>query len=122
MIKKGWKLNTEVCIDLKTLLSSDSRLKAGKSYTGVLRRDELCEEFRYEEHFTFTETLPWTAKRNPRVYVGKYITITRRDDGTLRPNFRPLPAGRGFNIEKYACGVANELLWALGGLVERSEE
>ena len=41
----GWHRNTELCVDLKTLLRSDSRLEAGKSYTGVLRRDVECEEF-----------------------------------------------------------------------------
>ena len=46
MIKKGWNLNTEVCVDLKTQLRSDSRMKAGKGFTvekyalGVY--NELC--------------------------------------------------------------------------------
>ena len=38
-------------------------------------------------------------------------------DGTYRPNFRPMPIGKDFNVERYAAGVANELLWALEGLV-----
>ena len=29
-------------------------------------------------------------KRNPRVFNGEYITVTRRDDGSLRPNFKPI--------------------------------
>ena len=113
-----WNPNTHLGVDLKTLLRSDSKMKAGKDYQGILRRDEICEEFRYDEHFTFVETLPPAPdKRNPQVFRGKYITVTRRDDGTYRPNFRPVKMGAGFNVERYAAGVANELLWALESLV-----
>ena len=116
---KVWNNNTHLGVDLKTQLRSDRRMKSGKSYQGVLRRDLICEEFLYDEHFIFTETLPPTpAKRNPQVFRGEYITITRRADGTYRPNFRPIEVGQGFRVEKYATGVANELLWALEGLVE----
>ena len=62
-------------------------MKTGKDYQGVLRRDVECEEFLYDEHFTFVETLPWSMKRNPRVYNGRYISVTRQDNGNLRPNF-----------------------------------
>ena len=116
----GWNLNTEVCVDLKTMLRDDLRMKAGKGYLGVLRRDVEIDDFLYDEHFTFREErlTPAICKRNPRVYVGKYITVTRKDDGTYRPNFRPIHTDPGFNVEHYASSVANELLWALGGLVE----
>ena len=113
-----WNPNTHLSVDLKTLLRSDSKMKAGKDYQGILRRDEICEEFRYDEHFTFVETVPKTVeKRNPQVYVGEFITITRRDNGTYRPNFRPMKMDADFSVEKYATGVANELLWALESLV-----
>jgi len=118
--EKVWNRNTHICVDLKTILRNDACMKAGKGYLGVLRRDEICEEFRCEEHFTFREeTLaPAFCKRNPRVFEGKYITITRRDDGSYRPNFRPIPRGEGFSLERYALGVYNEICMALGGLVE----
>ena len=113
-----WNPNTHLSVDLKTLLRSDSKMKAGKDYQGILRRDEICEEFRYDEHFTFVETVPKTVeKRNPQVYVGEFITITRRDNGTYRPNFRPMKMDADFSVEMYATGVANELLWALESLV-----
>ena len=118
MKKKIFNNNTELCVDLKTMLLGDRRMKAGKDYLGVLRRDVEIDDFRYDEHFTFTEALPWTSKRNPHIFVGKYITVTRRDDGTLRLNFRPIPKGEGFRIAEYAVGVANEVLWALEGRVE----
>ena len=115
---QGWHRNTELSVDLKTILRSDSKMKAGKNYQGILRRDEICEEFHYDEHFTFTETVPWFSKRNPRVFVGKYITITRKDDGTLRLNFRPLKTDGHFSVERYALAVYNEICMALYGLVE----
>ena len=120
--EQGWHPNTHLCVDLKTLLRSDCVAKAGKSYPGVLRRDVECEEFNYDDHFSFVETLPPTAgKRNPHVYEGDFITVTRRDDGSYRPNFKPMKVGADFTVAKYAAGVANELLWALEGLIKKSE-
>ena len=117
----GWHPNTHLGVDVKTLLRSDSKMKTGKNYQGILRRDEICEEFRYDEHFTFVETVPQTAgKRNPHVFDGKYITVTRRDDGSLRLNFKELPKGANFNLERFALGVYNELCLALGGLIEEA--
>ena len=115
---QGWHRNTALCVNLKTVLRSDRVMKSGKEYPGVLRRDVDCEEFRYDEHYTFVETLAWNTKRNPHVFRGKYISITRRDDGSLRLNFRPVKMDGDFSIERYAVGVSNELLWALEGLVE----
>ena len=117
--RKGCYKNTALGCDLKMILRSDRFMKTGKDYQGVLRRDVECEEFRYDEHFTFVETLPWTKKRNPKVFSGKYITITRKDDGSLRLNFKPIKNWTDFNAEEYAVGVANELLWALEGLIEK---
>lgn len=119
---QGWQRCTELCVDLKTMLHSDSYVRKGKQYHGVLRRDhdaDIDDEFRCRDaHFTFRETqAPKTYRHNPYVYRGEYITITRRQDGTLRLNFRLLPTGPGFKVERYAMGVANELMWALSGLV-----
>ena len=65
-----------------------------------------------------TETAtPTTGKRNPRVFDGQFITFTRRDDGSLRANFKELPMGADFNIYRYATGVFSELIRALRGLL-----
>lgn len=101
--------NTDLCVDVKTRLRRDRIAMIGRSYLGVLTHDKI-------DHYTFTET-PNAGKRNPRVFEGKYITVTRRDDGTLRPNFRPVTMGADFNAATYATDVANELLWALTGLL-----
>ena len=122
---KGWHRNTDLAVDLKTILHSDTSMKTGKEYQGVLRRDQDAEieDFRCRDaHYTFVETLPWTTKRNPHVFRGRYISITRRDDGTLRPNFRPVKMDGDFSPERYAIGVSNELLWALEDLIEVKSE
>ena len=104
-------LNTDLCVDLKTYLRNDRIAMIGKNYLGVLRHDQEC-------HYTFVETLN-ADKRNPQVFNGRYITVTRRDDGTLRPNFKPLKMEKDFSVNSYATGVANELLWALSSLLEK---
>ena len=124
-ILKGWHRNTDLAVDLKTILHSDTSMKTGKEYQGVLRRDQDAEieDFRCRDaHYTFVETLPWTTKRNPHVFRGRYISITRRDDGTLRPNFKPMKVGKDFSVYRYALGVFNELMWALEDLIEVKSE
>ena len=111
--EQGWKHTTELCMDVKTYLRGEIRMRTGKNYQGVLTRDS-------EEHMTFMETsCQKKMKRNPHIYEGERITVTRRDDGTLHPNFRPIRTGNGFNVERYALEVYLELLWALDGLVEK---
>ena len=117
----GWNTNTDLGCDIKTILHSDRKMKAGKSYQGVLKLDQegtIDEFLSRDPHYTFVEALPWSMKRNPRVFAGKYITITRRDDGSLRPNFKPLKVTKGFSVERYTFNVYLELHKALKGLVE----
>jgi len=118
---QGWNRSTELCVDLKTILHSDPVMTTGKTYQGMLRRDSDAEieEFRcHDPHFTFVETMPWLSKRNPRVYMGEHISVTRRDDGSLRLNFKPLKVDEYFCVERYALDVYNEICMALSGLVE----
>lgn len=117
---EGWHKNTDLGCDIKTILHSDRKMKAGKSYQGVLKLDQegtIDEFLSRDPHYTFVETLPWIMKRNPRVFAGKYITITRRDDGSLRPNFKPIRVGKDFSVERYTFNVYLELHKALKGLV-----
>ena len=118
----GWHTNTDLGCDVKTILRSDRKMKVGKSYLGVLRLDSdaIVEDFLCRDpHYTFIETLPQSAgKRNPHVFDGQYITVTRRDDGSLRLNFKELKTDAGFKVERFALGVYNELCIALEGLIE----
>lgn len=111
-VEQGFHPNTDLCVDVKTFLRSDRRTRMSKNYMGVLTRDA-------EDHYTFIESQPSTnGKRNPHVFVGRFITITRQDDGTLRPNFKPIKKGAGWSVESYARSVYDELREALNGLVE----
>ena len=114
------KTNLELCIDLKTMLQNDVLMKPGKNYPGILRREIPSDEFDFDDNrYSFTETIRSTAgKRNPHVFDGEYITVTRRDDGSYRLNFKPLKTGADFCLERYALGVYNEIRIALGGLIE----
>ena len=117
-----WHTNTDLGCDIKTILHSDRKMKVGKDYQGVLKLDQegtIDEFLSRDPHYTFIETLLWSMKRNPRVFNGKYISITRQDNGTLRLNFKPLKTGEGFNLEHYALGVYNEICIAIGGLIEK---
>ena len=117
----GWHTNTDLGCDVKTILRSDRTMKVGKDYQGVLRLDEeaTVDEFLSRDpHYTFVEALPWSMKRNPRVFDGKYISITRQDNGALRLNFKQMPKlDTNLSFERYAFGVYLELHKGLKGLV-----
>ncbi len=122
----GWHANTDLGCDVKTLLRSDKRAKAGKSYPGVLRLDSDAEvdEFHcYDPHYTFVETVSLTAdKRNPHVFDGRYVTITRKDDGSLRPNLKQMPKlGANLSVDNYTFEVYRELRQGLKGLIEENQ-
>ena len=116
-----WNTNTDLGCDIKTILHSDRKMKVGKGYQGVLKLDQegtIDEFLSRDPHYTFIETLPWSMKRNPRVFNGKYISVTRQDDGTYRLNFKPMPKlDANFSFERYTFGVYLELHQALEGLV-----
>ena len=116
----GWHTNTDLGCDVKTLLRSDVHMKTGKEYQGVFRLDSepIVDEYICRDpHYTFTETVPQTAgRRNPHVFDGDFITVTRRDDGSLRLNFKELKSG--IKVERLALGVYNEICMALEGLIE----
>ena len=112
---QGWHRNSELCIDLKTVLRTDFITKLEKQYQGQLTRDS-------EDHYTFIETLPTAAcRRNPRLFDGKYVTLTRWADGTLHLFFKKMKADADFTVDGYALAVCNEIRLALKGLVERSD-
>ena len=59
------------------------------------------------------------CKRNPRLFEGKYISVTRRlRDGHVRFNFKEVDFGVGFNPLSFAVGVMREIQKALRCLGE----
>lgn len=115
------KVNTELCIDLKTKLQNEVIMRPGVEYVGILCRDIPSEDYGCDyNHYTFTEsTFPMTTeRRNVHLYEGKYITCTKRLNGSLRLNFKNLKLGTDFSLRGYAIGVANEIREALKGYVK----
>ena len=122
----GWHPNTHLGVDVKTLLRSHVRMVVGKEYQGIFRLDSegITDEFLCRDpHFTFIEAMPQKGgRRNPHLFNGRYISVTRRGDGSLRLNFKELPKIDGnFNLERFALGVYNEICLALGGLIEEAD-
>jgi hypothetical protein len=113
------KNNTYLAVNLKVKMFRDSRLKLGKDYIGVLCHDvpddSICSN---DDHFTFIETYPMSVrKRNPQVFDGEFITVTRRSDGTYRINFKSFQINKDFDVAAFASGVASEIKKALKGLI-----
>ena len=114
-VVKGWFRNTELCVDVKTFLRHDRIAKIGKNYTGVLCHDK-------DDHYAFVETGLTAANaniRNPHIFEGKYINVTRRmRDGHIRFNFKDVDFGVGFNPSSFAIAVMKEILKAFKCLGE----
>lgn len=119
---RGWHRNTDLGCDLKTILSSDTSVQTGKEYQGVLRRDNdtIVEEFiSRDAHYTFIETVtPTACRRNPKLFEGEHITLTRWNDGSIRLYFKKLKTDAGFSVDGFALAVCNEIRQALKGLIE----
>ena len=94
-MKKVFNHNTHLGVNVKTVLNNDRVMKTGKDYQGVLRRDVEIDEFLYDEHFTFVETATHqTVRRNPRIFSGRYITVTRWADGSYQTELQADEDGR----------------------------
>ena len=74
-----------------------------------------------EDHYTFLESHPATQKRNPHIYMGKYINVSRADDGTLYPTFNRPRYTKDFTFQDFCREAAEELI-VVTGLVKGSEE
>ena len=115
--QSGWFRNTELCSDIKTYLCFDRIAKIGKVYKGLLRRDS-------DDHFSFFERRPSANAiiRNPHVFEGKYINVTRRlKDGHIRFNFKEVDFGGRFNPMSFAIGVMKEIIMAFKCLGEEAD-
>jgi len=110
-------INTELCVDLKTILTSDRRAKMRKDYTGVLTRDG-------RDHFTFIEDAQERklVRRYPIVYKGYCINVTRRPDGSLLPHFRLPHYTRYYTFKDFCREAAEELLMVVGLIEEEMSE
>lgn len=112
--------NRPSCINLDILLQTDSLLRVGKRYLGLLRRKLPSEGNIYGDQYEFEEVkVPLTVcNRNVHLFIGQYVTLTCRPNGSLRLNFKNLKIDTDFSVENYCLEVANEIRMALKGLIE----
>ena len=113
------KNNTYLAVNLKVRMFRDRCLKLGKDYIGVLCHDVPEDSIvGDDDHFTFTEiTTLNVRKRNPQVFDGEYVTVTRRSDGSFRFNFKSFYINKDFDVIAFARGVASEIKKAFKCLV-----
>ncbi len=98
--------NNFLCIDLKTVMLKDALPQKGKCYTGVLSRID-------EEHYRFEESIRRTrAARNPKLYDGDYISMTRRTNGKYQLYLKAMEPTT-IDPTKYAFDVYGEIIAAL---------
>ena len=109
--------NTELGVDVKFLTREPGRMNVGDSMGGLITCDK-------EGHFTFVENAAErkvnVVPRNPHVFEGKYINISRRSDGSLYPALRR-PCYNSLFTFKDFCHAAAEELMAVAGLVEKKQ-
>ena len=112
--------NLLLCVDLQTILLNDNLLKSEKQYLGLLKRKLPIEGNIYGDQYEFKEIkVPMkNYRRNVHLFIGKYITLTCRPDGSLRLNLRNIDLNR-INIDSFCLELANEVRMALKGLVEK---
>ena len=81
--------NTNLCVDLKTIMQEDVLLTEGQCYRGCLTRDG-------EDHYLFEEeahTSGHRHKRNPKLFDGKFVSLANEAIGEPpKTTIRCLPA------------------------------
>ena len=109
--------NTELGIDLKLLTRQPGRMPVGEYMNGVLTRDG-------EYLFRFVENAKKrvAARRNPRIYSGRYINVIRHDDGSLVLTFNRPVLTEEFSFRDFCLAAVQELLSIIGLLDEEAFE
>ena len=110
-----------LCIDLLTLLQTDNLVEPGKRYWGVLRCKLPSEGNIHGDQYEFKEVEIKLAvsRRNVHLFVGKYITITLRADGSRRLNLRNINLD-DVNSDTFCLELMTEIRQALKNLVGNS--
>ena len=70
-----------------------------------------------EDHFTFVENATEqrkTERRNPSIYMGQWINVKRRADGTVYPTFKRTKGIGAGKLGDYAVNTTCELLMVVG--------
>ena len=102
--------NTELGVDLKLVTQKQGRMELGEYLDGMITRDG-------EDHFTFVENATEQRKatrRNPSIYMGQWINVKRRADGTVYPTFKRTKGIGAGKLGDYAVNTTCELLEVVG--------
>ena len=113
--------NHLLCIDLQTKLQHDALPVAGKQYFGILRVKLPSEGDVHGDQYAFNEVDSpiSTCRRNVHLFVGKFITVTRRPDGRPRLNFRYLKIDDNFDFNACCLELFDEIREVLKMLLEK---
>lgn len=106
----GFYPNTELGVDLKLVTQKQGRMELGEYLDGMITRDG-------EDHFTFVENATEQRKaerRNPSIYMGQWINVKRRADGTVYPTFKRTKGIGAGKLGDYAVSTTCELLMVVG--------
>ena len=99
--------NSNLCVDLKTVMQNDALLIEGQCYNGVLTRDS-------EDHFIFEESCHRkSCQRNPKLFDGKYCSLVHMQNGKYQVHLRTINASQVTDRRELAFNVYSELLEAL---------
>lgn len=102
--------NTELDVDLKLVTQEQGPMELGEYLDGMITRDG-------EDHFTFVENATEQRKaerRNPSIYMGQWINVKRRADGTVYPTFKRTKGIGAGKLGDYAVNTTCELLMVVG--------
>ncbi len=102
--------NTELDVDLKLVTQEQGPMELGEYLDGMITRDS-------EDHFTFVENDTEQRKaerRNPSIYMGQWINVKRRADGTVYPTFKRTKGIGAGKLGDYAVNTTCELLMVAG--------
>ena len=99
--------NTNLCINLKTIMQEDALLNPGQCYRGVLSRTD-------EDHYLFEEAVNRSqhARRNPKLFDGKYISLVHMQNGKYQVHMRTIDTTTQLDRNALAFQVYHELIEA----------
>ena len=98
--------NSNLCVDLKTVMQRDAHLIQGQSYPGVLTRDG-------DEHFIFEESIQRkSCQRNPKLFDGNYCSLVHMQNGKYQIHMKTINASAIEDRRELAFNVYTELLTA----------
>ena len=97
--------NTNLCVDLKTVLQQDTLLAKGVPYHGVLTRNSA-------DHYLFEEAVRYNrhGRRNPKLFDGNYCSLVHMQNGRYQIHMKTIEASSISDSQELAFNVYSELL------------